>query len=76
MDVMSSHATMKTTRKASQNAFLHLRYILLGMSPELTWDQAYQFVTPAATQGRSNLTAAAKRASAGSLIRASQVKTD
>lgn len=36
MDVMRSHATMKTTRKATQNAFLCPCYILLGMSPELT----------------------------------------
>lgn len=41
-DLMSSHATMKTTRNTTQNAFRQLRHVLSGTGPEMTSNKAYQ----------------------------------
>lgn len=81
MDVKSSHATLKTARKATQNAFLHLCHTPLGAGPEMTQDEAYQHLSlprlhGAAAISQWNIIAATFWASASWLIGTDQVKTD
>lgn len=53
---MSSHATMKTTRNTSQNAFRQPCQILLGTGPEMTSKSSLSaFVTYTLTQGSGSL---------------------
>lgn len=81
MDAMSSHATIKTTRKATQNAFLHLCHTPLGTGPEMTQDEAHQHLSLPRSRGAAaisqwNIIAATFWASASWLIRTGRVKTD
>lgn len=42
IDLMSTHATMKTTRNTTQNAFCWPCHVLLGTGPKMTLKEAFQ----------------------------------
>ncbi len=80
-DLMSSHATMKTTRNTTQDAFRQPCHILSGISPEMTSNKAYQALShtnshKAVAAERCNIRAVTFWASASWLIRTCWVRTD
>lgn len=78
---MSSHATMKTTRNTTQNAFRQSCHVLSGTGPEMTSNRAYQLLSltrshKAAAISLWNIKAVTFRASASQLIGTGRVRTD